>query len=307
MGQYSGDGSGVLVDRFHEKNVYWVGVRDVQVLGMVAVNDQPPFSIEGRLPDRTALNALGDRLLEVRLLALDGASRHRLVLAGILWEILSYARGRNYSHLIISGIGEKIAMYERMGFRAIGPSVPGGAARFVPMALPLSEIPSRLLQNANAYSARRDRLGRQDGISLMPGPVEIAGPIRQAWLRKSISHRSVELTSAFENVRHKLSILGGDREVAILAGRGTSANDAVALHLAAAFPGQSGLVLINGKLENAWPVKLDRQGFGARNYAGGGATLGIWTRSPPPCAIDQSGSGRFISRPAPAFSIALTN
>src|SRR5690242_10073321 len=71
IGQYAPDGSGVLVDRFHDKNKYFIAVQDGRVVGMLAVHDQPPFSVESRLPDPAILRSLGGRLLEVRLLALE--------------------------------------------------------------------------------------------------------------------------------------------------------------------------------------------------------------------------------------------
>jgi hypothetical protein len=57
------DGGGRrLVDRFHEKNRYFIALRGARVVGMVSVNDRPPFSIEERLPDPEALEgrALGE-------------------------------------------------------------------------------------------------------------------------------------------------------------------------------------------------------------------------------------------------------
>src|SRR5882724_7907289 len=104
IGEYSPDGSGCLVDRFHDRNTYYVAVEDGCVVGMVAANDRPPFSIEKRLSDSAILEALGGPLLEVRLLALDPDCRNRMVLGRLLWELYSDARRRRYSHLIISGI-----------------------------------------------------------------------------------------------------------------------------------------------------------------------------------------------------------
>src|ERR1700693_4513576 len=88
--QYSPDGTGVLVDRFHDKNLYYIAVENGRVLGMVAANDQPPFSVEKGLQDAASLRALGGPLLEVRLLALEPDSRHRMILGCLLWELYCY-------------------------------------------------------------------------------------------------------------------------------------------------------------------------------------------------------------------------
>ena len=95
--QYAPDGTGVLVDRFHDKNIYYIAVENGRVLGMVAANDQPPFSVEKRLPDSAPLDALGGPLLEVRLLALEPDCRHSMILGCLLWELYSYAHARRYS------------------------------------------------------------------------------------------------------------------------------------------------------------------------------------------------------------------
>src|ERR1700724_1127801 len=110
--QYAPDGTGVLVDRFHDKNIYYIAVENGRVLGMVAANDQPPFSVEKRLPDSSILSALGGSLLEVRLLAIEPDCRHRPILACLLWELYCHARSRRYSHLVISGITGNLEMYQ---------------------------------------------------------------------------------------------------------------------------------------------------------------------------------------------------
>jgi len=80
------------VDRSHDKNIYYIAVENGRVLGMVAANDQRPFSVEKRLPDSAGLEALGGPLLEVRLLALEPDSRHSMILGCLLWELYCYAR-----------------------------------------------------------------------------------------------------------------------------------------------------------------------------------------------------------------------
>jgi aspartate aminotransferase-like enzyme len=79
-------------------------------------------------------------------------------------------------------------------------------------------------------------------ISLMPGPVEIAEPIRQAFVRPPISHRSVEFVQRFEAIRARLSVLTGAPQVALFQGSGTLANDVVASSMDG-----PGLILVNGE------------------------------------------------------------
>lgn len=260
VGQYTPNGSGILVDRFHEKNTYHIALQGESLLGMVATHDRPPFSVAARLADPSVLDALGGPLLEVRLLAMNPDYRNRLVLPGLLWELYCDARARRYSHLIISGITERLSMYERVGFRALGPATQSGAAKYVPMALSLADPPEHLEWFTRSYTARRSR-STEPLVSLMPGPVEIAPEVRAAFQRAPISHRCAEFTAVYESVRASLSRLAGGMPVAILTGSGTTANDAVALHLHAAFGEAPGLILVNGEFGERLARQATRAGL----------------------------------------------
>src|SRR5262245_7270521 len=69
--QHADNGTGVLVDKFHNKNAYLIVLRDDRVVGMVSAHDEPPFSVSERLTDADILNRPGVRPLEVRLLAIE--------------------------------------------------------------------------------------------------------------------------------------------------------------------------------------------------------------------------------------------
>ncbi|MGH9586617.1 MAG: N-acyl amino acid synthase FeeM domain-containing protein, partial [Acidobacteriaceae bacterium] len=137
IAQHHKQSSGVLIDRFHAQNRYFVAVQNKVVIGMVSVHDGPEFSITKRLPDPTQLRNF-PLPLEVRLLAIAQEKRKRTVLAGLLWQVYRYAVSNGHSHLLISGISEREPMYRKMGFSALGPAVPEGKAAFIPMAMPIS-------------------------------------------------------------------------------------------------------------------------------------------------------------------------
>jgi aspartate aminotransferase-like enzyme/N-acyl-L-homoserine lactone synthetase len=265
--QYVPDGTGILVDRFHDKNIYHIAVEDGRVLGMVAANDQPPFSVEKRLPDSASLDALGGPLLEIRLLALEPDSRHSMILGCLLWELYRYASKRGYSHAVISGITRNLEMYQRIGFQALGPAVGSGDASFVPMALSLQNPPKHLERHTKAFLAREARQARQARttepplINLMPGPVEIAPAVRQAFARPPVSHRSLEFVDAYERTRETLHHLSRGLNVAVMVGSGTTANDCVAMHLRAAFQDAPGLVLVNGEFGERLVGQASRAGL----------------------------------------------
>ncbi len=164
LGQHRGDGSGRLVDKFDQKNTYLIALRDDRVVGMVTVHGEPPFSTAERLADQSLLESIGGRLLEVRLLAIDPEERQRMVFAGLLWQVQEYAREIGYTHLLISGYVKRIAIYERLGFRALGPPVPSGDVLYVPMVVALSEMPARIRQEIEIMRKRFRRADRSSGV-----------------------------------------------------------------------------------------------------------------------------------------------
>lgn len=154
VGQYADLGTGWHVDKFHHKNTYLVALRDDVVQGMVAMHDQPPFSVADALTDKSCLQDLCPGLLEVRLLAIEPQARGRQLLAGFIWTLHRYALARGYRHLAISGLAEREPMYRRLGFRPLGGAVRRGAAQYIPMLLDLAEITGRMRRNLSVLGRR---------------------------------------------------------------------------------------------------------------------------------------------------------
>ena len=142
------------MDKFHDKNTYFIALDAGQVAGMISVHDQPPFSIEQRLSDKSILATMGPRLLEVRLLAVEPSMRHSMVIGGLLWMVYDYARRVRCSHLLISGAEQRVTLYERIGFPRLGPPVAMGASSFVPMAAALADLPDNVQVDVRRWKAR---------------------------------------------------------------------------------------------------------------------------------------------------------
>jgi aspartate aminotransferase-like enzyme len=248
---------GRLIDRFHPANRYFIAVRNGELAGMVSVHPGPQFSISSRLPD-TALIASLRAPLEVRLLAVHPQYRGSLILPGLLLQVYGYARQERFSDLLISGIAQRVSLYRKMGFRALGPAVASGEASFIPMRLPLDSPPPELLRHAHLYASR---LQSQEALSLLPGPVEIAPAVTHAMHAPPLSHRSPSFLLLYEEARSLLSNLMGGMQTAILGGSGTLANDAVAANLRACFDRQPGLILSNGEFGERLIQQADRAGL----------------------------------------------
>jgi aspartate aminotransferase-like enzyme len=155
--QHSDPGDGRLIDKFHDKNVYFIVVCDGRVVGMVSSHDRPPFSVADRLPDPSILQRPGTRPLEVRLLAVEPDKRNSTVFFGLLWSLYDYALARGYTQLYISGVRERLPLYRRLGFEPLGPAVPSGGAWFVPMVLVVGQLPERVAHIKELWEVHMDR------------------------------------------------------------------------------------------------------------------------------------------------------
>ncbi len=158
--RYDDPGADYLVDKYHERNRYFIAVREERVCGMMAVHDQPPFSVAAALDDPNVLRSLGPRLIEARILAVEPQERFGLVFAGLACSIHDYAKSSGYRHIVITGLAGRQGMYERLGFRSLGPSVLRGQEYFVPMALDLSRLSERMKRGLNRW-VRRGAMSRQ--------------------------------------------------------------------------------------------------------------------------------------------------
>src|SRR5262245_13275420 len=255
-----------LVDKFHDRNLYFVAKRGGQVIGMVAAHSQPPFSISQKLADPGVLDRLGGRLLEVRLLAVGPAERHSMVFAGLGWCLHRYAQRSGFSHLIISGILARRRLYDRMGFAPLGPSVQSGDAWFIPMAMRVGRGPDTLLAMIDRVGARMH--GRKRRVSPMtPGPVQVDDEVRRVYKRPPVYHRTPRFITLFDDLRRVLGDVVGGAQASLLCGSGTLANDAVAANLAADPDMRSGLVLANGEFGERVARQAARAGLKFRTLS----------------------------------------
>jgi aspartate aminotransferase-like enzyme len=258
IAQHKPQSSGLLIDRFHAQNRYFIAVRNAVVIGMISAHSGPEFSVRRRLLDPSMLTEL-PKPLEIRLLAIEPKERNRTVLSGLLWQVYDFAVSNDFSHLLISAISWREDMYRRLGFRPLGPAVPDGSASFIPMVMAIG--PRNGAQRARVrlherHWRRRTGLATRNAspatdaaepVSLLPGPVAIHPRITRAFASPPVSHRSAAFTEGYERVRSHLSAFLPGMEVVLFAGAGTLANDAVAANLRAIFEDAKGLVLSNGE------------------------------------------------------------
>jgi aspartate aminotransferase-like enzyme len=103
-------------------------------------------------------------------------------------------------------------------------------------------MPSRGFEDP-APATQRDST---EPVCLLPGPVPTSEAVRAAFHQPPVYHRGPEFIELFQEVRRQLGDLVGGRDVALLNGSGTLANEAIAATLAALGAGR-GLLLVNGE------------------------------------------------------------
>ena len=117
--------------------------------------DEPPFSIEERLEDKSLLNRTAGKKLEVRLLAIDPAHRNQMVFAELLGAVIELALREGFEVLVISGIVQQAAVYRKFGFQDLGPPVASGRADYIPMLLRIPELPQRIWKDIERWRRRK--------------------------------------------------------------------------------------------------------------------------------------------------------
>lgn len=264
--QHADPGGGRLVDKFHDKNAYFIVSHRGRVVGMLSGHDQPPFSVADRLSDPAVLEAPGVRPLEVRLLAVEPAKRNSTVFFGLLWSLYRHAQEGGYTHLFISGLKERTKLYRRLGFEALGPAVPCGEAAYVPMVLRVGQLPAKVERVKTLWETHIGRITARlpEPVCLLPGPVTTSPAVREAFHEPPIYHRGPEFIALFRKVRRTLADMTDARAVALLNGSGTLANEAVAATLAAGPGASRGVLLVNGEFGHRLARQATRFGLHPR-------------------------------------------
>ena len=133
--QHAANPNHALVDKFHRENTYIICLDRGEVVGMIAVRDRRPFSLDAKLnnldtylpPDRT--------LCEIRLLAVDRKHRNGWVFWGLGKLLTEHCLQHGYDLALISGTPRQQRLYKHLGFVPFGPQVGTPDAPYQPMYL----------------------------------------------------------------------------------------------------------------------------------------------------------------------------
>ncbi len=243
-----------LVDKFHSENTYIIAMDGNTLAGMIAFRSNRPFSLDHKIANLDSYLPPGRTVCEVRLLAVERAYRTGWAFRGLAEFLAQYGLAQGYDLAVISGTTRQLKLYQHLGFKPFGPTVGEVGAQFQPMYLTLEaflEQASAVLQNNDGSQVRT--------VSFLPGPVSIAMPVQNALGQSAISHRSDHFLLNFQITQQLLRKMTGAREVEILLGSGTLANDVVAGQWK--LETKPGLILSNGEFGERLMNHAQRMGL----------------------------------------------
>jgi aspartate aminotransferase-like enzyme len=224
-----------LVDAFHAENTYIICIKENEVIGMTAIRDNRPFSLDRKIgPVEHSLSFPVNSPCEVRLLSVKKEYRNGRVFLGLAQFLIKYCLKKGYDIAFISGTVRQLKLYGQLGFQPFAQLTGSDEAPFQPMYLTKKtfdeSIAGRILPPT---------------IPFLPGPVQISNKVMDALSKTPISHRSDLYKEKLERAKSILGQLVNSKYVHIFLGSGTLANDVVAGQLS--LESGRGLILANGE------------------------------------------------------------
>jgi GNAT superfamily N-acetyltransferase len=125
------------VDKFHAENTYLICLEDGHLLGMLAMRDRRPFSLDDKLENLDSYLPPYTSICEIRLLAVEPDKRSTKIFGGLILFAARYCDEQAYDLAVMSGTTRQAGLYKHLGFTAFGPLVGGGDTFFQPMFITL--------------------------------------------------------------------------------------------------------------------------------------------------------------------------
>lgn len=245
----------ILVDKFHDKNTYIIAKKNEEIVAMIALNSERPFSLDEKLGSIEKFYKKDFRNpVEIRLLAIKEEYRKTKAFFGLLERTFNYIAQHSYDLVFISGTTRQEKLYSHIGFSRFHDNVGTENAQYIPMVLDLRES-NRIV----------DRLSTQKRINYLPGPVDLSPNVLTKFSKQLYSHRSKEFVSLTLDTLRKVKNILNVKDVTILHGSGTLANEAILAQLAQRKLGK-GVILANGEFGNRLVNQAKRHALDYDSY-----------------------------------------
>ncbi|MEM7113772.1 MAG: GNAT family N-acetyltransferase [Chloroflexota bacterium] len=138
LGQYQPSENGRKTDRLHTTNLYIVAYNADELVGMLSMTLPNTAHISTFKRIKTISNDIRNNLhktAEIRLLAIKPAYRRQGLFDRLILAVLHYCDQHGIERIIMSGIENKVPLYQFMGFKTVSAPVREGQAVYHPMML----------------------------------------------------------------------------------------------------------------------------------------------------------------------------
>ena len=195
-----------LKDKFHDKNIYIIAKKQTDVIGMISLSDQRPFSLDLKLNDIDKFYK-GDykKPLEIRLLSIKEQYRKTKVFTELLQRTFNYIIQNAYDIVFISGTTRQEKLYNHLGFVKFHENVGTKEAEYMPMYLKL-EPGNKVLE----------RMSQAQRINFLPGPVDLSEDVVAKLSKQLYSHRSSEFVTLTKDTLAKIEDILDVKQATIL-------------------------------------------------------------------------------------------
>lgn len=226
----------ILVDKFDKKNIYIIAKNKENVVAMISLCAERPFSLDQKLDGIDKhIKFKYNNPIEIRLLSVREEYRKSKVFFELIKRTFNYIVQNSYDVIFISGTTRQEKLYRHLGFERFHDNVGTEEASYIPMFLDLrddNEVSNKLL----TYKK----------INYLPGPVDLSEDVLRRLQKPLYSHRSKQFVNLTQDTLKKLRKILDVEDVTILHGSGTLANEAILAQLAQRKLGK-GLILANGE------------------------------------------------------------
>ena len=238
--QHERTANGLLVDKFHSENQYVICLNKNEIVGMAALRDVRPFSLDHKLTNLDDYLPMNCSTCEIRLLIIKPKYRNSYVILYLFTEMFQYCIKKKYDLVVISGILAQQKFYRSFGFVPFGPLV-GDEVKFQPMY----STPDFFFKSRHYLKAVKIKL---KNINALPGPITVKDIVLDEFGKPSVSHRGEDFSQNYKKICHSLCKFVNAKDVQIFTGSATLANEVMLSHLNAL--GEKGLILTNGEFGN---------------------------------------------------------
>jgi hypothetical protein len=144
--QHSENPDRLLVDRFHDDNIYFIGLtKTEEVVGMISVREKRPFSLDQKINNLDALLPRSGSICEIRLLSVMKHYRNSKVFYGLIKLLSGYCMEKGFDIAIISGTDRQQKLYSHLGFKVFADPVGTPEALYYPMYLTIENALSEFV------------------------------------------------------------------------------------------------------------------------------------------------------------------